>query len=145
MALTNAQRQARYNARHPRYVTGPPSLSDEARRVWNEVVQALRAAGTYAESDHATIEAFVQAVVRHRRLTAALDREGIVVDGKLHPAARTIEATAATVKNLGHILGLNPAARKQRSASAAKGRTSTWADVLLDNPKPATSPVHSSH
>ena len=72
------------------------------------------------------------AVVRQRQLTAALDRAGIVdKDGKPNPLLRTIEATACTVKNLGHVLGLSPMGRKALPAAAdTKRKGGTWAGIL---------------
>jgi phage terminase large subunit-like protein len=74
------------------------------------------------------IEAFCEAVGRHRKLVEAVDQAGIVdATGKLHPALRTIEATAATVKNLAAVLGLVPTGKRP---AQPKGGDDPWSSVL---------------
>lgn len=102
----------------------PPShLSADAARIWREVVAHLRTNGQLLRIDSWIIESFVTAVIRQRRLTAVLDKAALVdKDGKPHPLLRTIEATATTIKNLSHVLGLNPMARKALPARIKQPR-----------------------
>jgi P27 family predicted phage terminase small subunit len=90
--------------------------------------------GQLLNIDVGVIETYVMAVVRQRQLTAALDKSGLLdKGGKPHPLLRTIEATAATVKNLSHVLGLNPMARKtlpSRPTSSKVNGGGPWAGVL---------------
>ncbi len=91
----------------------PGHLSADAARIWRQVAAHLRANGQLLRVDAGVVETYCLAVVRQRRLTAVLDKAALVdAAGKVHPILRTIEATAATVKNLAHVLGLSPLARK---------------------------------
>ena len=113
--------------RAPRY------LSRDAAVIWRQVVAHHRGQGTLLAVDAGVIETYAMAVVRQRRLTAELDKHALVdKQGRPHPLLRTIEATAATVKNLSHVLGLNPLARKALPAKApkAKGAHNPWHGVL---------------
>jgi phage terminase small subunit len=99
----------------------------------------LRANGQLLRIDSAVIETFVTAVIRQRRLTAVLDKADLVdKDGKPHPLLRTIEATATTIKNLSHVLGLNPLARKALPARVKQPRLNRgkgadpWSGVLAE-------------
>lgn len=110
----------------------PSYLSADAKKIWREVVAHLKAQGTYKPIDGGVVESYAMALVRQRQLVQALDKAGIVgADGKPNGLLRTIEATATTVKNLAHVLGLDPLARKSMRA-AGKGKTEggTWAGVL---------------
>jgi P27 family predicted phage terminase small subunit len=100
--------KARTSAPNP-----PAHLSADAARIWREVVAHLAQNGLLLRVDAGTVETYCMAVVRQRRLTGELDKAPLLdASGKPHPLLRTIEATAATVKNLAHVLGLNPVARK---------------------------------
>src|SRR4051794_13672320 len=91
----------------------PRGFPPEAAVIWREVVAYLGAEGTLLAVDAGTIETYALAVVRQRRLCEKLaDGDLVDAEGKVNPLLRVIEATAATVKNLGHVLKLNPTARK---------------------------------
>jgi P27 family predicted phage terminase small subunit len=111
----------------------PAHLSDEAAKIWREVCAHLEQNGHLLRVDVGTIETYCMAVVRQRRLNAELDKAPLLdASGKPHPLLRTVEATAATVKNLAHVLGLNPVARRTlpaKQSTIAKG--GTW-DGILD-------------
>src|SRR5690242_5716629 len=90
----------------------PPHLSAEAAVLWDGVVAYLHTNGRLEAVDGAVIEGFCMAVCRQRALQAALDKEGVVTDGKLNPILRSSESVAASVKNFAITLGLTPSARK---------------------------------
>jgi phage terminase small subunit len=64
-------------------------------------------------ADAVALETFVAAVIRQRRIMVEIESAPLVTAGKISPLLRVAEATAATVKNLGHVLGLNPVARQR--------------------------------
>lgn len=110
----------------------PAHMSTDAARIWRQVVTHLNRNGQLLRVDTGTIETYCMAVVRQRRLNAVLDKADLVDEsGKPHPLLRTVEATAATVKNLAHVLGLNPVARKTLPAKNPKEEGGgPWAGVL---------------
>jgi hypothetical protein len=90
----------------------------------------LQANGDYLEADTPTLETYCFAVIRQRRLSAELAAAPLVdPDGKLNPILRVLEQTSATVKNLGHVLKLNPTARKV-TGKPPSGQKSVWSGVL---------------
>jgi len=113
----------------------PPYLSADAAELWRQTVTYLRGNGTFLAVDAGVVETYVTAVVRLRRLTLALDKAALVdKEGKPHPLLRTVEATCATVKNLAHVLGLSPLARKALPAKPRvkpnSGGRDVWRGVL---------------
>lgn len=118
--------------RRPKLPAPPRHLGVDAAAIWRQVVAYLRDNDRLEAVDAGTIETYALAVVRQRGLQAALDRDGMVIDGALHPAARTIEAVAATVRSAAHCLGLTPASRKALPAKAKTKEPSVWSGVLDD-------------
>jgi P27 family predicted phage terminase small subunit len=117
-----------------RAVLDPPAhLSADAARLWRPVVTHLANNGQLLSIDVGVIESYCLAVIRQRQLTAALDKSGLIdKDGKPHPALRTIEATANTIRNLAHVLGLSPMSRRtlpSKPNTKTKG-SGPWAGVL---------------
>ena len=110
----------------------PAHLDAEAREIWRQVTAHLAKNGMLLGVDRYTIETFCLAVVRQRKLSAELDKAPLLEDGKVNPLLKVAEATATTVKNLGHVLGLNPMARRALPAKepTEKGRRSVWHGVL---------------
>jgi P27 family predicted phage terminase small subunit len=109
----------------------PAHLSSDAAKIWRSVVAYLGANGRLQAVDAGTVECYCMAVTRQRQLQAAIDANGVMSDGKLHPALKTVEATAATVRSAAHCLGLTPAARKALPATKKPTkRSDTWAGVL---------------
>jgi phage terminase small subunit len=101
----------------------PASLSAGGRAVWIEVIGRIDRT-TIADGP---IETYCEALARHRLMCTKIAERGIVdAAGKLNPVSRTIEATAHTVRDLAHDLGLIP---RKRTAPAAK-EGDGWADVL---------------
>jgi P27 family predicted phage terminase small subunit len=113
-------------------ITMPPPghLGKDEAVIWRSVVGYLAETGELMTVDAGTIETYCFAVVRQRRLTAELSTGSLVdAEGKLNPLLRVLEATAATVKNLAHVLKLNPTARKGARRPPGKGK-SAWDGVL---------------
>jgi P27 family predicted phage terminase small subunit len=116
----------------------PAYLSADAARIWRAVVAYLSRNGRLESVDAGTIETYALAVVRQRQLQAEINRRGIMIGDQPHPALRTIEATAATVRSAAHCLGLTPAARKALPARVKQPRLNSgkgadpWAGVLGD-------------
>ncbi len=111
----------------------PAHLSVDAAKLWREVCTHLQANQRLLRIDAAVIETFCFAVERQRRLVAELAASKLVdAEGKPNPLLRTIEATAATVKNLAAVLGLSPLARRllPSTPKKSKGVGGAWAGIL---------------
>ena len=108
----------------------PPNyLTPAAAEVWRRTVTHLVALGTVNVADETTLETFVAAVLRQRRISRAIEDGPLTEDGKISPLLRVAEATAATVKNLGHVLGLNPTARQRLPKAPQKVGGGKWQDL----------------
>ena len=129
--LKRKRRRARASALRP-----PVHLSREAAEIWRRTVADMARNGRLEAIYGLTIEAFCMAVVRQRALTVAIDKAGVMcADGKPNPLLRTVEATATSIKNLAHVLGLTPGSRKvlpRQAPRPAKGnrRSDPWRGVL---------------
>ena len=110
----------------------PKHLNTEACAIWRHTIGDLDRAGRLSTTNQHVLESFCRAVVRERALQDEIERTGYVdKDGKPHPLLRTIEATAASVKNLAHTLGLTSGARRTLPAVAPRGKTGdVWRGVL---------------
>jgi P27 family predicted phage terminase small subunit len=105
----------------------PEHLSPEAAAVWRRTVAHMATRGPVDAADEIALETFVAAVIRQRRMAAEIEETPLTTDGKISPLLRVAEATAATVKNLGHVLGLNPTARQRLPKAAAPQKApSIW-------------------
>jgi P27 family predicted phage terminase small subunit len=107
----------------------PPYLSADAAQLWRETVGHLAVRGQVDPADATTLETFVAATMRQRRIMLAIEAEPLVTDGKISPLLRVAEATAATVKNLAHVLGLNPTARRRLPKAPEKRGGGKWDDL----------------
>lgn len=109
----------------------PPHLSRDGSQLWRETVAHLvELHGAVNAADGPTLETYVAAILRQRRIMVEVEAAPLVTsEGKLSPLLRVAEATAATVKNLAHVLGLNPVARQRLPRAPQKG-VSKWDGVL---------------
>ena len=116
----------------PKQPAAPRYLGADAATLWRQTVAYLSGQGRLEATDGGVIETYCMAVARQRAFQAVIDREGVVMaDGKPHPLLRTIEATAATVRNLAHVLGLSPLARKALPSMSSQPKgASVWDGVL---------------
>jgi P27 family predicted phage terminase small subunit len=107
----------------------PAYLSAAAAQVWRDTVAHIAAHGTVDAADSVTLETFVAAVLRQRRIAAEIEAAPLLdEEGKISPLLRVAASTAATVKNLAHALGLNPLAR-QRLPKAPPNGGGRWGDL----------------
>jgi P27 family predicted phage terminase small subunit len=110
----------------------PPHLSDAAAIIWRETVAHMGTHGTLDAADAITLETFVYAVLRQRRIAVEIEAEELVdEEGKIYPLLRIAASTAGTVKNLAAVLGLNPVARQRlpRSPQKPSGGGGKWSDL----------------
>jgi phage terminase small subunit len=109
----------------------PSHLTPDGRKIWRQVVAHLEANGAATTVIGPTIETYIDAVLRQRRLSAALaDAPLIDGEGKLHGALRVLEATSATVKNLAVTLGLTTLKQRKSGGTAESPTEGKWSGVL---------------
>ena len=110
----------------------PAFLSAEGAAVWRSTVLHMQVHGTVDAADSVTLETFVAAVLRQRRIAAEIEAAPLTDDeGRISPLLRVAASTAATVKNLAHVLGLNPVARQRlpRGQQKPDAAGSKWGDL----------------
>lgn len=100
----------------PKAPPAPPFLPPEGRQVWDEVVEDLDRGGVLVRVDGPSLEAYVMAVVMHRKASRKLIKEGPVVKGYRgskvkNPALQVQRDQAATIRAFAREFGLTPAAR----------------------------------
>ena len=111
----------------------PAFLSAEGAEVWRSTVANMAAHGTVDAADSIVLETFVAAVLRQRRIAVEIEAAPLTdEEGRIAPLLRVAASTAATVKNLAHVLGLNPVARQRLPQGPQKPGGSTggkWGDL----------------
>ncbi len=100
----------------PRRAEPPPDLPTAAAELWRAVVDSLPASH-FTPADLPLLEGFCRCAANIQTLDAMLDAEGLVVDGKRHPAAGLRDAEAKSMRAFAEKLRLCPSARL-RSDSA---------------------------
>jgi P27 family predicted phage terminase small subunit len=110
----------------------PPShLCPTGRAVWQQTVRYLASRGLLHDGDLATVEAYSIAFARMRALDAAIGTALVDATGKVHPALRSFNSTAATVTKLGAQLGLGPITRARLGkVEEAEDDSGDWGDLL---------------
>jgi P27 family predicted phage terminase small subunit len=90
----------------------PPAwLEGDARRVFAETVAAV-SPGFFRPCDLELLIAYSQSVARYHAASEILDREGLVLDGKPHPAYLIVNKERAGLKQLAQALRIAPSARR---------------------------------
>lgn len=96
-----------------------PSTDELVVQIWDYTVVQLRRMQVLTMADRDLLYAFCEAVAMHRRASAEIARDGIVlhVGGGLgsapHPALRAQAQAQQVIKSLGTEFGLTPAARSR--------------------------------
>jgi P27 family predicted phage terminase small subunit len=106
----------------------PKSLSKAAQAVWKRAVGSMPP-GVYTTADEPALEAYADAVVTYRRLSAELESAPITIPGStrqmiVNPIFKAVDAQARLVSALGSRLHLDPVARQGVAAP----------EVEADNP-----------
>jgi P27 family predicted phage terminase small subunit len=94
----------------------PPSLSSEAKKVWNEVVPELLAVGTLSKVDGGVLESYCRAFAQARKLDEKSNGTPVVntpFGPKVHPAIAVLTKLLPVVEKLAFSLGLHYAARSK--------------------------------
>lgn len=108
----------------------PAHLSAAAAQIWRETASHMAANGTVDAAYGPTLESYVAAVIRQRRIAAEIENAPLLdEEGKVSPLLRIAGPTAATVRSLAAVLGLNPVARLRLPRAPQSKGGGRWDDL----------------
>jgi P27 family predicted phage terminase small subunit len=108
----------------------PPHLSEAAAQIWRETASHMAANGTVDAAYGPTLESYIAAVIRQRRIAAEIEAAPLTdEEGKVSPLLRIAGSTAATVRSLAAVLGLNPIARQRLPKAPQSNGGGRWSDL----------------
>ena len=92
----------------------PPSwLSVEAKKEWRRVMPILVERRILTTADLGSLESYCSSIGVMREAQAILNVEGLVLDGKRHPAFGIMNAAQTTARLSAAELGLTPVSRSR--------------------------------
>jgi P27 family predicted phage terminase small subunit len=95
-------------------IGNPPSwLGKEAKREWRRVAPILNERQTVTDGDLGILESYCTAIGMMRDAQRLLNRDGLVLKGKKHPAIGTQNAAQTTARLAANELGLTPVSRSR--------------------------------
>lgn len=98
------------------HIGKPPSwLSKDARREWKRIAPILNERATVTVGDHGTLANYCTAAGVVCEAQRIINRDGLIIDGKRHPAFGIMNAAQTTARLCATELGLTPAARSRAS------------------------------
>lgn len=105
--LTTATSTVRKTPRPPAW------LGDDAKAEWRRVAPILVERNVLTDADLGTLESYCAAIGNVREAQRALNRDGLVVAGKRHPAFGILNAAQTTARLTAGELGLTPVSRSR--------------------------------
>lgn len=106
----------------------PPSwLGKEAKREWKRIAPILNDRRVLTEGDLGTVQSYCVAYGVMVQAQKEINKDGILLNGKKHPALGTLNAAQTTMRLAANELGLTPISR-----SRAAIRENEDDDSLLD-------------
>ncbi len=94
----------------------PPAwLSRDAKREWKRIAPVLNERKTITIGDLGTLESYCVAIGTVRDAQRLINKEGLVVGGKRHPAFGIMNAAQTTARLCAAELGLTPVSRSRPS------------------------------
>lgn len=104
----------RLNAREPKpggQPVAPDWLSDDARKEWDRTVPELERLGLLSVVDGAALVGHCCNYARAVQAERTLQREGLILDGKKHPAATVAKECWQLVRSFASEFGLTSSSR----------------------------------
>ncbi|ALK09505.1 phage terminase small subunit P27 family [Blastochloris viridis] len=106
----------------------PPAwLSPEAKKEWRRVMPILIERRILTTADLGSLESYCTSIGAMRDAQRILNEEGLVIEGKRHPAFGIMNAAQTTARLCAAELGLTPVSRSRPAI-----REDDDADTLLD-------------
>lgn len=94
----------------------PPSwLGREAKREWRRVAPILNERQVVTAGDLGILESYCSAIGMMREAQRLLNKDGLLLGGKKHPAIGTMNAAQTTARLAANELGLTPVSRSRPS------------------------------
>jgi P27 family predicted phage terminase small subunit len=130
LRLLHGDRADRINQHEPVPVAEPPECPEQASaevlEIWDYTVEHLEAMGLAKACDRDALYCYCEAVVNHRKASAALAQSTILVEGVLgglvrNPALAVQRDSARLVRYFAQEFGLTPSARSRVEARGAEG------------------------
>lgn len=97
-------------------LTPPPDMREEARVIWERVVDALGSTGVLTSADRDVLRLYAEAFARYLQAEEMLNKTGPLLKGRdgayvKNPLHQVVRDNADAVKKYARELGLTPAAR----------------------------------
>jgi phage terminase small subunit len=99
---------------HRERLRAPMHLPDGVKAIFEAVVGSVSATHI-RPCDEPLVEALAVAVDTHRKARAAVDREGLVVDGRVNAHVAIIDRTSKLIASLSTKLKISPTGRLDRN------------------------------
>ncbi len=118
--LQGTHRADRANPNEPQVepctIPRPRWLRGEARREWNRLAPQLARAGVLTEMDRSALIGLCEMWARWREAEGILDKEGLIRDGRRHPASTIAAKCYDQWRAMLAEFGLTPSSRSRVSA-----------------------------
>lgn len=93
-------------------IGNPPSwLGKEAKREWRRIAPILNERKTITNGDLASVEGYCVAYGVMVQSQKQINKDGVLLNGKKHPALGTLDAAQKTMRLYANELGLTPVSR----------------------------------
>lgn len=97
-------------------LSAPEDLPEEARKIWDAVIEAVGHTGVLTAADADTLRLYAEAVARYRTAETMLTKTGPLIKGRngelvKNPLHQIVRDNATLMRTLARELGLTPAAR----------------------------------
>lgn len=106
----------------------PDDASEDVRAIWDYTIKNLIVMGIATSADRDALRCYCEAVIVHRRASAILAGEKLIVTGSMggeitNPAFRAQRDAAATIRAFAGEFGFTPSARSEiRKGGASHGQ-----------------------
>jgi P27 family predicted phage terminase small subunit len=98
----------------PVEIGNPPSwLGKEGKREWRRIAPILNERMTITTGDLGILESYCTAIGTMREAQRLLNRDGLLLNSKKHPAIGTLNAAQTTARLAANELGLTPVSRSR--------------------------------
>jgi P27 family predicted phage terminase small subunit len=108
----------------------PQWLPEHGKAEWRRVVPLLTERSILSKADLSVLAAYCNAFGQVVQCQEILNAEGLVIDGKGHPAAITQHRAQSQMRQYAAELGLTPVSRS-RAAVVDRRESDDWSDLDL--------------
>jgi P27 family predicted phage terminase small subunit len=129
LRLLDGDKANRFNKAEPVALSVPPAapagMSAEVREVWDYTLEHLEFMGLAKAADRDSLACYCEAVVNHRKASAVLAVQSILIKGTMgglvrNPVLAIQRDAAFTVRTFAQEFGLTPSARSRVTSNVAE-------------------------